>query len=282
MGEIISNLVNGFTFVDAIDIGIVSFVIYKILEFIKETRAQQLIRGIVILVIIFFVSDLLNFYVLNWVMKSTMTIGIFAFVVLFQPELRRGLEYMGRSGFVRNSFRNIDKDHAKEVVNIFVETVGKFSESRLGALIVIERQTMLNDIIETGTILDAEISTELLGNLFYEGAPLHDGAIIIRGDRAYAAGCVLPLTQNNELSKDLGTRHRAGIGITEKSDAITIIVSEETGVISIAEDGAFERFLDKKTIEKKLLSIYVPAEEEKFYFKIKGLGGKKDDRQQED
>ncbi len=282
MGEIISNLVNGFTFVDAIDIGIVSFVIYKILEFIKETRAQQLIRGIVILVIIFFVSDLLNFYVLNWVMKSTMTIGIFAFVVLFQPELRRGLEYMGRSGFVRNSFRNIDKDHAKEVVNIFVETVGKFSESRLGALIVIERQTMLNDIIETGTILDAEISTELLGNLFYEGAPLHDGAIIIRGDRAYAAGCVLPLTQNNELSKDLGTRHRAGIGITEKSDAITIIVSEETGVISIAEDGAFERFLDKKTIEKKLLSIYVPVEEEKFYFKIKGLGGKKDDRQQED
>ena len=282
MGEIISNLVNGFTFVDAIDIGIVSFVIYKILEFIKETRAQQLIRGIVILVIIFFVSDLLNFYVLNWVMKSTMTIGIFAFVVLFQPELRRGLEYMGRSGFVRNSFRNIDKDHAKEVVNIFVETVGKFSESRLGALIVIERQTMLNDIIETGTILDAEISTELLGNLFYEGAPLHDGAIIVRGDRAYAAGCVLPLTQNNELSKDLGTRHRAGIGITEKSDAITIIVSEETGVISIAEDGAFERFLDKKTIEKKLLSIYVPVEEEKFYFKIKGLGGKRDDRQQED
>lgn len=282
MGEIISNLVNGFTFVDAIDIGIVAFVIYKILEFIKETRAQQLIRGIVILVIIFFVSGLLNFYVLNWVMKSTMTIGIFAFVVLFQPELRRGLEYMGRSGFVRNSFRNIDKDHAKEVVNIFVETVGKFSESRLGALIVIERQTMLNDIIETGTIVDADISTELLGNLFYEGAPLHDGAVIIRGDRAYAAGCVLPLTQNNELSKDLGTRHRAGIGITEKSDAITIIVSEETGVISIAEDGTFERFLDKKTIEKKLLSIYVPVEEEKFYFKIKGLGGKKDDRQQED
>jgi diadenylate cyclase len=282
MGEIIGNLVNGFTFVDAIDISIVAFIMYKILEFIKETRAQQLIRGLVILIVIFFVSDLLNFYVLNWVMKSTMTIGIFAFVVLFQPELRRGLEYMGRSGFVRDSFRDIDKEHAKEVVNTFVETVGKFSENRLGALIVIERQTTLNDIIETGTILDAELSTELLGNLFYEGAPLHDGAVIVRGDRAYAAGCVLPLTQNNELSKDLGTRHRAGIGITEKSDAITIIVSEETGVISIAEDGNFERFLDQKTIEKRLLSIYVPVEKEKFYFKIKGLGGKKDDRQQKD
>ena len=278
MGEIIGNLVSGFTFVDALDISIVAFIIYKILEFIKETRAQQLVRGLVVLIGIFFISDLLNFYVLNWVLKSTMTIGIFVLVVLFQPELRRGLEYMGRSGIVRNSFRNIDKEHAKEVVNVFIRTVEKFSESKTGALIVIERQTSLNDIVETGTLVDSETSVEMLGNLFYEGAPLHDGAVIVRGDRIYAAGCVLPLTQNKQLSKDLGTRHRAGIGITERSDAISIIVSEETGVISIAEDGMLQRFLDQKALEKKLLSIYVPVQKERFQIFTNWLGGRRNDK----
>lgn len=278
MGEIIGNLVSGFTFVDALDISIVAFIIYKILEFIKETRAQQLVRGLVVLIGIFFISDLLNFYVLNWVLKSTMTIGIFVLVVLFQPELRRGLEYMGRSGIVRNSFRNIDKEHAKEVVNVFIRTVEKFSQSKTGALIVIERQTSLNDIVETGTVVDSETSVEMLGNLFYEGAPLHDGAVIVRGDRIYAAGCVLPLTQNKQLSKDLGTRHRAGIGITERSDAISIIVSEETGIISIAEDGMLQRFLDQKALEKKLLSIYVPVQKERFQIFTNWLGGRRNDK----
>ena len=278
MGEIIGNPVSGFTFVDALDISIVAFIIYKILEFIKETRAQQLVRGLVALIGIFFISDLLNFYVLNWVLKSTMTIGIFVLVVLFQPELRRGLEYMGRSGIVRNSFRNIDKEHAKEVVNVFIRTVEKFSQSKTGALIVIERQTSLNDIVETGTVVDSETSVEMLGNLFYEGAPLHDGAVIVRGDRIYAAGCVLPLTQNKQLSKDLGTRHRAGIGITERSDAISIIVSEETGIISIAEDGMLQRFLDQKALEKKLLSIYVPVQKERFQIFTNWLGGRRNDK----
>jgi diadenylate cyclase len=278
MGEIIGNPVSGFTFVDALDISIVAFIIYKILEFIKETRAQQLVRGLVVLIGIFFISDLLNFYVLNWVLKSTMTIGIFVLVVLFQPELRRGLEYMGRSGIVRNSFRNIDKEHAKEVVNVFIRTVEKFSQSKTGALIVIERQTSLNDIVETGTVVDSETSVEMLGNLFYEGAPLHDGAVIVRGDRIYAAGCVLPLTQNKQLSKDLGTRHRAGIGITERSDAISIIVSEETGIISIAEDGMLQRFLDQKALEKKLLSIYVPVQKERFQIFTNWLGGRRNDK----
>ncbi|HKK95268.1 MAG TPA: diadenylate cyclase CdaA [Anaerovoracaceae bacterium] len=278
MGEIIEDLLSGFTFIDALDISIVAFIIYKILQFIKETRAQQLVRGLVVLIGIFFISDLLNFYVLNWVLKSTMTIGIFVLVVLFQPELRRGLEYMGRSGIVRNSFRDIDKEHAKAVVNLFIKAVDKFSQNKTGALIVIEKQTLLNDIVETGTIVNSNISVELLGNLFYEGAPLHDGAVIVRGDRIHAAGCVLPLTQNKKLSKDLGTRHRAGIGITEKSDSITIIVSEETGVISIAENGYLQRFLDQKALEKKLLSIYVPTQRERFQFLTRFIGGKKNDK----
>ena len=278
MGEIVGNLLSGFTFIDALDISIVAFIIYKILEFIKETRAQQLVRGLVVLICIFFISDLLNFYVLNWVLKSTMTIGIFVLVVLFQPELRRGLEYMGRSGLVRDSFRNIDKEHAKEVVNVFIKAVDKFSQNKTGALIVIERQTLLNDIVETGTIIDSVTSVEMLGNLFYEGAPLHDGAVIIRGDRIHAAGCVLPLTQNKKLSKDLGTRHRAGIGITERSDCISIIVSEETGVISIAENGELQRFLDQKALEKKLLGIYVPIQKERFQFFTHRIGGKKNDK----
>jgi len=278
MGEIIEDLLSGFTFIDALDISIVAFIIYKISQFIKETRAQQLVRGLVVLIGIFFISDLLNFYVLNWVLKSTMTIGIFVLVVLFQPELRRGLEYMGRSGIVRNSFRDIDKEHAKAVVNLFIKAVDKFSQNKTGALIVIEKQTLLNDIVETGTIVNSNISVELLGNLFYEGAPLHDGAVIVRGDRIHAAGCVLPLTQNKKLSKDLGTRHRAGIGITEKSDSITIIVSEETGVISIAENGYLQRFLDQKALEKKLLSIYVPTQRERFQFLTRFIGGKKNDK----
>ncbi|MBQ8562411.1 MAG: DNA integrity scanning protein DisA nucleotide-binding domain protein, partial [Firmicutes bacterium] len=157
-------------------------------------------------------------------------------------------------------FSQVDKDEAKQMIGEFVRAIESMSASRTGALIVIERETLLNDIVETGTIVDGTISEQLIGNIFYEGSPLHDGALIVRGDRLYAAGCVLPLTQNKELSKELGTRHRAGIGITENSDALTLIVSEETGVISIARDGKLTRFLDMKTVEKMLLNIYLEKE----------------------
>ena len=146
--------------------------------------------------------------------------------------------------------------------DLFVKAVEEFSAKKVGALIIIERQTSLSDICETGTYVDAEISANLLGNIFYEGAPLHDGAVIVRGDRIHAAGCVLPLTENMDLPSDLGTRHRAGIGITEKSDCITLIVSEETGIISIAKDGRLERYLDSKTVEKTLLSVYLSRNDE--------------------
>ena len=154
----------------------------------------------------------------------------------------------------------MDKDEAKQMIGEFVRAIESMSASRTGALIVIERETLLNDIVETGTIIDARVSEQMIGNIFYEGSPLHDGALIVRGDRLYAAGCVLPLTQNKGLNKELGTRHRAGIGITENSDALTLIVSEETGVVSIAQDGKLTRFLDMKTVEKMLLNIYLEKE----------------------
>ena len=188
-----------------------------------------------------------------------MTVGLMALVVIFQPELRRALEYLGRSK-ITNVFSQVDKEEAKRIIAEFVRSIESMSASRTGALIVIERETQLNEIVETGTVIDAAISEQLIGNIFYEGSPLHDGALIVRGERLRAAGCVLPLTQNKELSKELGTRHRAGIGITENSDALVLIVSEETGVISIAQHGKLTRFLDIKTVEKTLLNIYFDKE----------------------
>ena len=197
------------------------------------------------------------------------------YAVVFQPELRRALEYVGRNKFVRGSMLNIGKEKAIKITDEFVTALQNLSSEKTGALIVIERQTALNDRVETGTIIDADISEQLIGNIFYEGAPLHDGAVIVRGDRLYAAGCVLPLTENKNLDKELGTRHRAGIGITEHSDAIAIIVSEETGVISMARDGVITRYLDTKTIEKTLLNLYIPQETDKPSWIKKLLGGKK-------
>lgn len=257
LSGIFSNIISGVGISDFIDILIVAFVVYKILEFIKETRAVQLVKGLSILVVVTFLSDKFNLYTLNWILVNTMTLGAVALVVVFQPELRRALEYVGRSKLIKPPFVQMDKEKVKIVTAAIIKAVDFFSVNKVGALIVMERETMLNDIAETGTIIDAQISTELLGNIFYEGSPLHDGAMIIRGDRILAAGCVLPLTQSKTLSKELGTRHRAGIGITENSDAISLIVSEESGIISIAVDGKLSRFLDIKTVEKTLLNIYL-------------------------
>lgn len=257
MSEIFNNIISGVGITDVIDVVIVAFVIYKVLGFIRETRALQLVRGLLVLVLVTVLSDQFNLYTLNWILRNTMTLGVIALVIVFQPELRRALEYVGRSKFITPQFAQMDKERVKVITAAIIKAVDYFSSNKVGALIIMERETILNDIAETGTMINAEISTELLGNIFYEGAPLHDGATIVRGDRIYAAGCVLPLTQSKTLSKDLGTRHRAGIGITENSDAIAIIVSEETGIISIAVDGKLSRFLDIKTVEKTLLNIYL-------------------------
>lgn len=261
MVEFFQNVFIGFRLIDVLDIVIVAYLVYKILGFIQETRAQQLVRGLVVLGIVFFLSDFLNLYLLNWLLRNFVTMGLFALIVLFQPELRRGLEQLGRRNIVSGQFRSLDKENAIEVVKEIVAAVDDFSATRTGALIVFERETMLNDIIETGTIVDARISVRLLGNLFYEGSPLHDGAVIIRGDRIHAASCVLPLTEKKNIGRNLGTRHRAGLGVSEVSDALVIVVSEETGVISVAENGNFRRFMDLKSVEKILLGVYMPQEE---------------------
>lgn len=261
MVEFFQNVFVGFRLIDVLDIVIVAYLVYKILGFIQETRAQQLVRGLVVLGIVFFLSDFLKLYLLNWLLRNFVTMGLFALIVLFQPELRRGLEQLGRRNIVSGQFRSLDKENAIEVVKEIVAAVDDFSATRTGALIVFERETMLNDIIETGTIVDARISVRLLGNLFYEGSPLHDGAVIIRGDRIHAASCVLPLTEKKNIGRNLGTRHRAGLGVSEVSDALVIVVSEETGVISVAENGNFRRFMDLKSVEKILLGAYMPQEE---------------------
>ena len=257
----IQSIMSNFRPEDALDIAIVSYIVYKMIGFIRETRAMQLIRGLVIIIVAFFVSDIFNLYLLNWLLKSLFTMGLFAVVVLFQPELRRALEQVGRKNLMNtNSFRNIDKNKAVETVDALVSAIDDFSATRTGALIAIERETMINDIIETGVVVDAEISIRLLGNLFYEGSPLHDGGVIIRGARIHAASCVFPLTEKKNIGRNLGTRHRAGVGLSEVCDALIIIVSEETGVVSIAEDGKIRRFVDLKTIEKMLLNMYLPSE----------------------
>ena len=261
MQEFFWNAFSGIRITDIIDILIVAVVVYKLLGLIKQTRAEQLFKGVLLLVVATFLSDLFNLHTINWILKGTVALGAVAILVVFQPELRRGLEYLGRSKFVNTPFEQMDKEKGKHITSNIVKAIDSFSRDRVGALIVFERQTNLTDIMESGTIVDAEISDQILGNIFYEGAPLHDGAVIIRDGRVYAAGCVLPLTKNNSISKDLGTRHRAGIGITENSDALTLIVSEETGIISIAEDGQLSRFLDVKTVEKKLLNMYMNIDE---------------------
>lgn len=257
MQEFFERSISGIGFNDVLDILIVTYVIYKLLNFISETRAQQLVKGLVIIIAAYFAADFLKLHTISWILRGTFTIGIFALIVVFQPEIRRALEKMGRARLKSRAKGALDKERAKYVVDEITDAVDSFSKSKTGALIVFERETVLKDIAETGTLVKADVSSQLLGNLFYVGSPLHDGAVIVRGDKILAAGCVLPLTENNDLNKSLGTRHRAGIGITENSDCLTVIVSEETGVISVAENGRLERFLDKKTLQKLLLDMYL-------------------------
>lgn len=244
---------------DIIDIVIVAFLLYKMFGFIRETRAQQMLWGILLIVAAFVLSEVLDLSLLNWLLTRLITVGLIAVVILFQPEIRRALEQLGRRGVFRNQFKDVNKETAYATVHMLIDAIDDFSSTRTGALIVIEGDTMLTDIIETGVIIDSEISVRLLGNLFYEGSPLHDGAVIIRGDRIHAASCVLPLTNRTSIGKNLGTRHRAGVGLSEVCDALVIIVSEETGAISVAKDGVLRRFLDLKSLEKMLLDIYIPS-----------------------
>ena len=257
MERFFENVFSGIGITDIVDILIVAFVIYKLLGLIKQTRAEQLLKGVLVLVVATFVTDLMNLHTINWLLKGTVALGAVAItggVSAGAAGVRWNIWVA--SQLMKGSFSQMDKEKGKHITTQIIRAIENFSANRVGALMVFEKETSLMDIIETGTVIDAEISDQLLGNIFYEGAPLHDGALIIRQDRAYAAGCVLPLTHDKSISKDLGTRHRAGIGITENSDALVLIVSEETGAISMASEGKLTRFLDIKTVEKMLLNMY--------------------------
>lgn len=214
---------------DIIDILIVALAFYKLFLLIRETRAEQLTKGILALFLFTKLSEWIELYTVYWILEKAMTVGILALIIVFQPELRRALEYIGRSNFFTKSFIEIKGESLSEVVDEIVEAVASLSRQKIGALIVMERATGLSEVVETGTKIDGKVSSDLLINIFIPNTPLHDGAVIIKEDMVKAAGCFLPLTENTSLSKDLGTRHRAALGISEKSDSLSIVVSEETG-----------------------------------------------------
>lgn len=256
MQEKILSIISVLEFTDVIDVIIVSFIAYYVIKYVRSTRAAQLVYGLAIVLGVYLFSDVLNLYTLNWLLKNLLSVGLIALVVVFQPELRRALEFLGRGKFTARGF-SVERAKLSANVDIIVRAIDYFAARKEGAIIVVENETALQDVADTGTMLDATLTEPLLENIFYKGSPLHDGAVILRADRILAAGCVLPLTENPNLSKDLGTRHRAGIGITEVSDALVLIVSEETGIISMARDGKLSRFLDLKAVEKALLNLYM-------------------------
>lgn len=241
-----------FNLISIIDIIIVAFVIYKAMMIIKGTRAVQLIKGLVVLIIASLISEWFGLRTFGWILSQLQTVLVVALPIVFQPELRRALEQLGRGKFFSRPMVILNDEALAGLVNEIVRSVKVMSKNTVGALIIIERETGINDFIETGIKIDGLVSAEFMINVFIPKSPLHDGAVIIRGDRLIAAGCFLPLSENPNLSKELGTRHRAGIGLTEQSDAIALMVSEETGVISLAEEGRLTRYLDENTLKEIL------------------------------
>lgn len=237
-----------------IDIGIIAFVFYKLLGLIKETRAEQLVKGFLIILIISKLSEWAKLYAINYILQNTFTIGLIALVIIFQPELRKALEHLGRSQWLISNGKKGTLEEQTRSINEIVDAVSVMSRKKIGALIVVERLIGINDIIDTGTTLDAKITADLLMNVFYPKSPLHDGAVVIKNNRLMAAGCLLPLSSNKYISKELGTRHRAAMGMTESSDALIVIVSEETGAISMAVEGKLQRFLDTSTLRDLMIN----------------------------
>jgi len=257
-----------FEILDIIDIIIISFLFYNIILLIKDTPAVQLIKGIIILFIATFLADQLGLRTINWLFKGAMAMMVFAFPIIFQPEIRRGLLKMGRRGFSINSsfFHKEDDKKVEQLINGLVMVTPMLSTKHKGALIVLEREVGLKDILETGIILNSEFSPELLYSIFMTDSPLHDGAVIIRGNKIIGANCILPLSERIDLKKSYGTRHRAALGLSEKTDSLIIVVSEETGGISVAIDAKITRPLEAQGLKKMLSHLYKPKIVSKFNF----------------
>jgi len=242
---------------DIIEIIILSFLIYHVVKWIKNTRAWTLVKGIVVILLFWFIAVILNLNVVKWIISNTIDVGIIAILIVFQPELRKALEQLGQKTIVRSILIFDDSKEKSErfsdnTIDEIIRATFELARNKTGALIIIEQEISLSEFEKTGIILDSIISSELLINIFEHNTPLHDGAVIIRGNRIVAATCYLPLSDNMQLSKDLGTRHRAGIGISEISDCLTIIVSEETGKVSIAREGKLIRNVDGDYLRAKL------------------------------
>lgn len=233
--------ISNFRWLDILDILVIAFIIYKAIGFLLETKAGRLVKGIVILFVIYVLATGLELATLQWLLTKVMGSAIIAVVVIFQPELRRILETVGNTKFSHNRFFDNDDTAVAESIDKIGKAVGFMSEKKIGALIVFERRNQLGEIVNTGTVLDAVASVSFVNNIFFPKSPLHDGALIVREGRLLAAGCILPLTQSENVHSDLGTRHRAAIGMSENSDAVVLVVSEETGIISIVVDGKITR-----------------------------------------
>ncbi len=245
---------------DIIDILVITFIIFSAFKLVRETRAEQLLKGLIILFVLYFISNVFGFTMLTSLMRLFFEFAVIIIAVIFQPEIRKALERIGQNNFIRkyfsflfNSERNDEEIRIikKSIVDV-ADVATLFSSSKTGALIVFENKVKLSDIASSGTVLNAQTSVALLGNIFFNKAPLHDGATIIRDGLVYASGCILPLTDNKNVDINLGTRHRAALGMSEVSDAIIVVVSEETGAISIAVNGQLQRYLDRETLVSRL------------------------------
>lgn len=253
--DVLWNVFNRPTLTDVVDILIVAVLLYGLLMLARQTRASAVLKGLVVLILASWISDLLGLTALNWVLLNIVNNGAVVLVILFQPEIRKALEQLGR-GAIRDSSHLSDHAENEYIVRELTNCLLSLSRRRVGALLVFEQKIGLKDVIETGTALDSKISSALIENIFEPNTPLHDGAVVIRGSRIMSAGCILTLAEGLGISRELGTRHRAAIGITETTDAVTLIVSEETGIISVAREGRLTRHLDRLLLEQVLYKMY--------------------------
>lgn len=282
--EYIMNQLKNIGIVDVIDIIVVSFLFYWVFKFVRDRRAGKLLIGVAFLAVILLLSDIIGMRALNFILTNLFSVGLVAIVIVFQPELRSALEKVGGESLKNFKGRLDDEETAaiRSAVSEITVAAESLSQSKTGALIVFERTTRLGDVIRTGTVIDAQTSSFLVGNIFFNKAPLHDGAVIVRKGRVHAAGCFLPLSSNNEIIKELGTRHRAAIGMSENSDAVVLVVSEESGIVSVAVDGKLKRGFNQKSLEKYLLSLLVDDDKKNITDRVKGKFRKRSDEKKDE
>lgn len=278
--ELIVYIVTNIRIVDVLDILVIAFLIYKCIEFLSKTRGGQLVKGLLLLLVMALVADWLDMVTVNWIMVRVVDSLLIAAVIIFHPEIRRALERVGTSKFSflgRSTSTDSETECITKCIDAACKAAGSMQEQKCGALMVFERTTKLGEIIASGTLIDAEATSPLICNVFYPKSPLHDGGMILRNGRVYAAGCILPLTQNTALNRELGTRHRAAIGMSENSDAVVVVVSEETGTISLAVNGELRRGFDAITLHNELTELLIDSSESNkgFFARVLGVFNKK-------